>query len=179
VRKAFVVALIAIAVLAIATKVWSAQAAPSKLTGPMTKMQYLIGTWSCQTKLPAEDKMPARTMPGTVYFSVEPGNTVGYYLSSKEYSSGGYMGWMASKKLWWSSSADNFGGTAIETGTDSNSRTATMTGTMTMQGQNAPTRDTITKVSDTKYRDLAEVQKNGTWTMQADSTCTKTSNKTM
>jgi hypothetical protein len=148
------------------------------LSGSMTKMQYLIGTWSCTTKVAASPSMAASTHQGTIMFSVEPSNTVGYYLRSDMYSSGGYIGWMDSKKMWWSSSADNFGGVTNESGPDTGA-TSTMIGTTVFQGQSMGSRDTITKISATKYRDLYETQKGAVWSMGADSSCTKTSDKSM
>ncbi len=179
-RKAIVVAAFSMfAVAAYATTALSAPKPAPALTGPITKLQYLIGTWSCATKVAASPTMAASTHQGTIMFSVEPSNTVGYYLRSDMYSSGGYIGWMDSKKMWWSSSADNFGGVTNESGPDNAGAGSTMTGTTIYQGQSMSSRDTITKISNTKYRDLYETQKGGAWSMGADSSCTKTSDKSM
>jgi hypothetical protein len=142
----------------------------------MTDLQYLVGTWACQTNLPAMGNTAARTMPGTISFEVEPGNTLGYDVSSTEYSGAGFMGYLDAKKLWWSSGADNFGGVSFEVATSGTSAKTVMSGTSTQGGQSVPSRDTMTKASNSKYEDLYETQKGGKWTLGADSTCTKTSN---
>lgn len=178
-RKAIVIAAVSMfAIAALAAPGSSASAPTFTLSGPMTKMTYLLGTWSCTTKVAASPTMAASTHKGTIIFAAEPSNTVGYYLLSDIYSSGGYIGWMASKKMWWSSSADNLGGVTNEAGPDGGA-TSTMTGTTIFQGQSMGSRDTITKISDKKYRDLYETQKGDTWSMGADSTCTKVSSKGM
>lgn len=143
----------------------------------MTKLQYLVGTWSCQTKLPAMDNMAAQTVGGNISFEVEPTNAIGYDLSAKGYSSAGFMGYMAQKGLWYSAGADVFGGTTLETSSGATGNVIVMSGNSTSRGESMPSRDTMTKMSDTKYRDLYEVQKDGKWSMGADSMCTKTSNK--
>lgn len=152
-------------------------AASSTLTGKMTNLRYLIGTWSCATKVSAFGKMPAHTETGKTLYWIEPGNTIGNYYGAKGYSSSGYLGWMASKKLWWSNSADRFGGVAAETGKNSITNAQLLTGTLWSQGQSSPIRDTMTKNADTSFRDVVEVKTNGTWSVVADSACTKISNK--
>jgi hypothetical protein len=180
VRKAIAVAALStFAVAAYATIALSAPKPAPALTGPITKLQYLIGTWSCTTNVAASPTMAASTHQGTMMFSVEPSNTVGFYLQSDIYSTGGYIGWVDAKKMWWSSSADNFGGVVSEAGPDSAGAGSTLTGTTLYQGQTIGSRDTITKISDTKYHDLYEIQNGGAWSMGAESTCTKTSDKSM
>jgi hypothetical protein len=180
VRRAIAIAAVSMfAIVAFASVGSSAPPPAPTLSPPVTKLQYLIGTWTCSTKIPAHGSMPAATHNGTIMFSVEPSNTVGYYLRSDQYSTGGYIGWMTDKKMWYSSSADNFGGTTNEAGPDKAGSGSVMTGTSTYQGQTMGSRDTITKISDTKYHDLYEIQKGATWSMGADSSCTKISNKGM
>jgi hypothetical protein len=171
------IAVVFLAVLLCAASLSSpSSAATATLTGKMTELQYLVGTWACQTKLPAMGNTAARTMPGTISFEVEPDNTLGYDVSSTEYSGAGFMGYLDAKKLWWSSGADNFGGVSFEVATSGTSAKTVMSGTSTQGGQSVPSRDTMTKASNSKYEDLYETQKDGKWTLGADSTCTKTSN---
>lgn len=147
------------------------------LTGKMTHVQYLIGTWSCATKVAAFGKMQAHTETGKTVYWIEPGNVVGTYYGSKDFSSSGYLGWMASKNLWWSNSADRFATIGLETGKDSDTNSRVMTGTFSFQEQPAKSRDTFTKNSDTSFRDVVELETNSAWSVVADSTCTKTSDK--
>jgi hypothetical protein len=154
------------------------QPAQHKLTGDMVKLQYLIGAWSCTTKLPAADKMPARKVKGTTQFYIGPSNTVEFYLESDGYASSGFLGLAPDKKTGLLSGADVFGGTTMESGERSGG-SYQMAGTSAYQGQSTLVRETVTKLSDKKYRDLFESRKNGQWTLGADSTCTKTSDKPM
>jgi hypothetical protein len=165
-------------VFGVSSSVASSKTAPSSaLAGKMTNVQYLIGTWNCSTKVSAFGKMAAHTETGKSLYWIEPGNTIGNYYGAKGYSSSGYLGWMASKNLWWSDSADRFGGIAAETGKNSSTSTELLTGTVWFQGQPSPIRDTMTKNTDTSFRDVVEVKTNGAWSVVADSACTKISNK--
>jgi len=170
-KKAITIVCLAAVLVALLTVEPSSAAAPA-LSGKMTKLQYLIGAWSCQTKLPAMGKEPAGTHAGTISFEVEPGNTVGYDVSATAYSASGFLGYLAPKQVWWSSGSDNFGGVTFETSANGN----VMTGMTYWGGKHISSRDTITKTSDTKYEDLFEIQQAGKWTLGADSLCTKTSN---
>src|ERR1700736_3280318 len=170
-KKAISIVCLAAVLGALVTVDRSSAAAPT-LSGKMTKLQYLVGTWSCQTKLPAMGKQPAGTHPGNISFEIEPDNTVGYDVSSPEYSAAGFIGYQAAKNLWWSSGADNFGGVTFESGTSGD----VLTGMTFFAGKHMTSRDTITKTSDTKYEDLFQIQQSGKWTLGADSVCTKTSN---
>lgn len=179
-RSILLIGFAALAVFGASSSVASSDMVPaSALTGKMMQVQYLIGTWSCTTKVSAAGKMAAHTETGKNIFWIEPGNTIGNYYSSKGYSASGYIGWMTSKNLWWSSSADRIGGIGLETGKDTSTKVQLMTGTEWFQGQPSPSRDTITKNSDTSFRDVFEMKTNGSWSGVADSSCAKTSNKTM
>lgn len=170
-KKAITIVCLA-AVLGALLSVEQSRAAAPALSGKMTKLQYLVGTWSCQTKLPAMGKEPAGIHTGSISFEVEPGNTVGYDVSSLEYSAAGYLGYQEAKNLWWNSGSDNFGGVTFESGKNGN----VMTGMTFFGGKHISSRDTITKTSNTKYEDLYEIQQGGKWTLGADSVCTKSSN---
>lgn len=169
-KNAITVVCLLVVIATLLTVSRSSAAAPA-LTGQMTKLQYLIGTWSCMTQLPAMGKEPAGSHKGSISFEIEPGNTVGYDVSSPEYSAAGFLGYQDAKKLWWSSGADNFSGVTFESGTST-----VMTGMTFYAGKHMASRDTITKTSATKYEDLFQIEKAGKWTLGADSVCTKTSN---
>jgi hypothetical protein len=170
-KKVFTIACLAVVAGTLLTVSQSSAAAPA-LTGQMKKLQYLVGTWSCTTQLPAMGKEPAGSHKGSISFEIEPGNTVGYDVSSPEYSAAGFLGYQDAKKLWWSSGADNFSGVTFESGTSG----TVITGMTFFAGKHMASRDTITKTSDTKYEDLFQIEKAGKWTLGADSVCTKTSN---
>ena len=149
------------------------------LTGKMADQKYLIGTWSCTTKLAATSNMPSQTIAARVVYWTEPQNVIASYYNSKSYSASSYMGWMTAKKLWWSNGADMFGGIDFQTGKDSGTNVREMTGTSWYQGKASTTRDTVTKISDTTYQDAFEAIQGDKVTFQGTATCAKTSAKTM
>lgn len=171
---------VAVVVLVVSSVVASSGAAPAPaLSGKMTQMQYLVGTWTCTTKIPAMGKMHAQTISAKNIYWVEPGNVIGSYYSSKPYSSSGFMGWNNSKKIWWSNGADVYGMVGSSTGSDSGTNVQVMTGPNWSGGKASTGRDTMTKTSDTSYTDRFELLQGGRVTFQGTSACAKTSNKTM
>jgi len=170
----------AVVVLLVASsRVASSDVAPPTLSGKMKQQQYLVGTWTCTTKIPAMGKAQAQTILAKNIYWIEPGNVIGSYYSSKPYSSSGFMGWNDSKKLWWSSSADVYGMVGSSTGPDSGTNVQVMTWTNWSGGKESMGRDTMTKTSDTSYADHFGMLQGGKVTFQGTSICTKTSNKTM
>ena len=165
-----------ILMIAASARAASSDTAPA-LSGKMAALKYLIGTWSCTTKVPAYGKTPAQTVQAKSIYWIEPGNVVGSYYSSKPYSSSGFYGWMESKKLWWNNNADVYGGTGILTGKDSASNVQVTTGTSWFQGKGAASRDTMTKNSDTSYSDVFVELAGDKVTFQVSTACTKTSGK--
>jgi hypothetical protein len=153
--------------------------APPTLSGKMTQLKYLVGTWTCTTKVASIGNMPAQTIPAKSVYWIEQGNVIANYYSSKPYSSSGFFGWMGSKKLWWSDGSDIYGGVDFETGKDSGTNVHVMTGTNWSQGDVSAARDTMTKTSDTSYSDAFQLMKNGKLIFQGTSVCTKASNETM
>ena len=168
----------AVAVLALSPGAASSEAMP-KLSGKMSELQYLVGTWTCTTKIPANGKMRAQTISAKRFYWVEPENVIGTYYNSKPFSSSGFMGWSDTKKLWWSNGSDVYGAADILTGKDSGTNIQVLTGTNWYQGQTSSSRDTITKTSDTRYSDFFEILQGGKVTFQGTSVCAKTSNKVM
>lgn len=158
----------------------SAEGPAPTLSGKMTNLKYLIGTWGCVTKIAPIGSMKAQTIPATSRYWIEPQNVIGNYYGSKPFASSGYLGWNAAKKMWWSNAADLYGSIAYETGNDSGTNVQVLSGTNWYQGSQASTaRDTFTKISDTSYRDRFELIQGGKVRFQGTSTCTKTSNTAM
>jgi hypothetical protein len=154
----------------------SSDSAPA-LSGKMAALKYLVGTWNCTTKVPAYGNMPAQTVQARNIYWIEPGNVLGNYYSSKPFSSSGFIGWMASKNLWWNSNADVYGGTALLTGKDSAGNVHVMTGTSWSQGKATASRDTMTKNSDASYSDEFVELAGDKVTFHVSTACTKTSDK--
>jgi hypothetical protein len=149
------------------------------LTGKMAEMNYLVGTWSCTTKVAHIGKTPASTVAAKNVYWIEPQNVVGSHYTSGPYSASGYTGWLASKKLWWSDDADVYNAVSSETGKDSGTNVQVMTGTAWTNGGAYVGRDTITKISNTSYTDLFELAQGGKVVFRGISSCTKTSSSSM
>jgi len=149
------------------------------LSGKMAELKYLVGTWSCTTKIPAMGKTKAQNISAKNIYWIEPGNVIGSYYSSKPYSSSGYMGWNDSKKIWWGNGADVYGMVGSSTGKDSGTNVQVMTGTNWSEGKSYTARDTMTKTSDTSYTDHFETLQGEKLMFQGTSVCTKTSNTSM
>ena|SRR5579863_4319054 len=162
-----------IAIVATSSRAWP-DASPS-LTGKMSQLNYLVGSWTCTTKIPAFGKAPAQTITATVTHWIEPSNVIGSHYSSRPYSSAGFTGWMASKKLWWSDGGDEGGATTFETGADSGTNVQVMTGTLWYQGQTSTVRDTMTKISDSSYSDFFQGRQGGKVIFEGKVVCTKSS----
>ncbi len=153
----------------------ASSATPASLTGSMTPLQYLVGTWKCDTKVAAMNNMPASTHSGTMSFDITDGNVLSYELEESPYASAGFIGY-SNQGVWWTTSADNFGGVTSESSPGGQGGVIVMNGVTMQGGKNVSSRDTITKSSDTKYEDLYETEQGSNWSMVADSVCTKTSN---
>jgi hypothetical protein len=175
-----IIGLIAVAgIIVLATNSRASSDAAPVLTGKMSRLNYLVGAWSCTTKVPAIGKMHAMSIPAKITYWIEPENVIGNYYSSRPYSSSGFLGWIDSKKLWWANSADMAGGVNSETGKDSGTNVQVMTGTNWYQGKATALRDMMTKTSDASYSDTSQLLQSGKVTFQVTAICTKTSNKTM
>jgi len=167
--------MLCLALSAAVCSVTASGAAAPQLTGEMQDVQYLVGTWSCTTKVAAMGNMPKSSHKGTASFEVEPGNTLSVDISADKYSATGFIGYSESKKLWWNSSTDNLGGVSFESGPSTAGAVSVSTGWWTYEGHQTPSRNTITKTSATKYDDLTELQRAGKWQMLAHAVCMKVS----
>lgn len=158
------------AVAALTTQ--SVSADNSMMSGPSTMPkdhQYLIGTWNCTVKLAAMMGQPAQTVTSGMTIEMAPGMTVHSHVSSKGYFSDTYQGYDMKTKTHWLTTADVLGNAALETSKDGmifNGTTWGMSGT-------TPTRDTYSKLSNTKIEDVTTLKLSGKWTQIADATCTK------
>jgi hypothetical protein len=132
--------------------------------------QYLIGTWNCTVKLAAMEGQPAMTDHGVLTFSISPNMTLHSHVAAKDYMSDSYQGYDSKTKTHWLDSADAFGNVTLETSKDG----MVFTGTSWQGGTSTPVRDTQSKISDTKIRDVTDEKENGKWMQLADAVCTKT-----
>lgn len=141
----------------------------STLSMPPSHM-YLIGTWNCSVKLAAMQGQPAMTDTGVMTIAVSPSMTLHSHVAAKDYMSDTYQGYTAKTKTHWLNTSDTVGEVTVETSKDG----IVFTGTTLQGATSTPTRDTQTKISDTKLRDITEIKGDGKWTQIADAVCTKT-----
>jgi hypothetical protein len=159
----------AIAVVPAAAGESAPAASPAALTGHMTSMQFLIGSWNCSVKLPAGSGEPATTDHGVVAYSVVPGNAIHAHVTAMDYADDSYIGYVDKAKLFWTNTIDAYGALSGETSTDGKLFTGS-----SAQGQvKMKVRDTISRPKQNTTRDLQEFQSNGSWHMASDSTCTR------
>jgi hypothetical protein len=170
-RKLLASVLFCFAVAALATlRSVSADDSMSNSTAAMPKShQYLIGEWNCTVNLAAMEGQPATTDHGAMTISTSPSMTLHSHVAAKDYMSDSYQGYDAKTKTHWLNTTDTMGLVTMETSKDG----MVFAGTTWEGGHGIPTRDTQTKISDTKIRDVTELQQNGKWTQIADTVCTK------
>lgn len=142
---------------------------PPALTGQMTSMQFLIGSWNCSVKLPAGNGQPATTDHGVVAYSVVPGNAIHAHVTAMDYADDSYIGYADKEKMFWTNTVDAYGTLSGETSADGK----LFTGTSAQGTVKQTIRDTISRPKQDTTRDLQEFQLNGAWHMASDSTCTR------
>ncbi len=141
----------------------------SALTGNMSAMQFLIGTWSCTVKLAASQDQPARSEQGVVTYTMVPGNAIHSHVSASDYASDYYTGYVDEAKIYWINTIDAYGSVSSETSTDGK----VFTGSNTGGGTTSKIRDTFTHPTPDTTRDLQEVESNGAWQTATDASCTR------
>lgn len=143
--------------------------APTTLTGNMSAMQFLIGSWNCTVTLAAMQGQPARIDHGTVTYSVVPGNALHSHVTANDYASDYYSGYVDEAKIYWINTIDAYGNVSSETSTDGK----LFTGTSTGGGTKTKIRDTFKHPTADTSRDVQEAQSNGVWQTATDASCTR------
>jgi hypothetical protein len=143
--------------------------APVTLTGNMSAMQYLIGSWTCTVKIAAMHGQPAATDHGVATYSVVPGNAIHSHVTASDYASDNYSGYVDQAKIYWMNAIDAYGTVSNETSTDGK----VFSGWSTSEGTKSNIRDTFSHPTADATRDLQEVQTNGKWQTATDASCTR------
>jgi hypothetical protein len=143
--------------------------APTALTGNMSAMQFLIGSWTCTVKVAAMHGQPAATDHGVVTYSVVPGNAIHSHVTANDYASDYYSGYVDPAKIFWMNAIDAYGTVSSETSTDGK----VFSGSSTSGGTKSNIRDTFSHPTPDATRDLQEVQTNGAWQTATDASCTR------
>jgi len=171
-RRSSTIVLLFIALFAAAT-FRSASADDSMSSGSSMGLpknhQYLIGTWTCDVQLAAMGGQGPTTDHGTMSIALSPNMTLHSHVVAKDYMSDSYQGYDGKTKTHWIASSDTQCNSTLETSTNG----LVFTGTTWQAGSATPTRDTQSKVSDTKIRDVTELKMNGKWSKIADVVCNK------
>lgn len=138
-------------------------------------MGFLIGTWTCESKMEAMQGYPAHTETDTMTFQrVMNGAWMSQTYTGKGYSAQAYWRWDKAMNMLVSVSVDSFGGYGTSTSKGMmGGNTMTMTGSMTYAGHSSASSDLLTHMSDTKMRHVGKVQMNGKWMQTDDTMCTK------
>jgi hypothetical protein len=173
-RNAWLYALAAVGITALMTAQSSASGVPGGMmapnpTGSMADMRFLLGVWSCNVKLPSMTGGAPTMDTGSLSFEAAPGETIRAATRAKDYSADGYYGYDAKSKAWWSTGIDNSGNYWRESSKDGK----VYLGTTRMAEIATPIRDTFTKFSASKIRDVTELQYKGMWITLADASCAK------
>lgn len=169
VYAAFSCAVAAFVLFAMVTGAVAPANAAGALTGKMTTMQFLVGSWNCNVKIGASPGQPATTDHGIVAFSVTPGNTLHNHVTASDYAADTYTGYTEKTKTFWMNTVDAYTNLSGETSTDGKIFTGT---TMGGAGK-SPLRDTLTHPTATTIRDYQEYQAKGVWHMASESLCTR------
>ena len=147
-----------------------AAASPSTvLTGKMASMQYLVGSWNCDVKVPASASGPAGIDHGVVTYSVVPGNALHLHVTAEDYAADSYSGYVEKSNAYWMTTIDAYGTASTESSTDGK----VFAGSSAGGGTSTQIRDTFTRPATNTIRDLQEFKTNGAWNMASDSTCTR------
>lgn len=168
----------AVVALAAASVHPSAGASPSagvipgmapNLTGGMASRRYLIGTWTCTSRITAAVGTSTSTEPVVVSFMTAPNDTLGAWARALAFSAAAFYGYSASSKSWWISATDNSGARVFETSKGG----SVFVGTVTTAGGIKTIRDTWTKMSDARFTTVTEIQDKGVWRKSAEHACAK------
>jgi len=137
-------------------------------------MDWLLGTWTCTSKMNAMAKSPAHTETDTLTFQPAMNGWMMQTYKGKGYSAQSFWRWDKGSNQLVSVGVDSFGGYGIETSRGMHgSNTMTMSGTMYYGGHPSGAQDMVTKISDTQMRHVGRYQMNGTWHQSDDTSCTK------
>lgn len=169
-RKLMIFVLFCVAMaLAVTLRPVAAGDSSSEMSSMPPSHNYMLGTWDCTVKLAAMAGNPATTDHGKLTVSVAPAMTLRSHVQAKDYMSDGYEGYDSKTKTHWITNADTTGIVSLETSKDGK----VFIGTSWEVGTATPTRDTRSMISQTKIRDITELEENGKWSQIANTICTK------
>jgi hypothetical protein len=134
---------------------------------------FLIGTWSCESRNASPIGGPTST---TLTFTrSNAGSAILVRGTGKNFDVSSYLSYVSKTKTWWNPSAFADGSYENESTTDTG-KTTVWTGSYldAASGKTMRVRDTYTSPRLTQYIDLGQYQSAGTWKTLSTTTCTKT-----
>jgi len=142
-------------------------AASTRAADPLANIRYLVGNWSCVSKS-AEGAENSKASFRTTFAP----NVLAYAFEAPDYSATGYLGYDSKTHRYFDVYSDLFGGTARETAVATSGAQLTFAGMGQYDAKPFAVRETITHIG-AKMEDRSEMQTRKTWTLQADSTCSR------
>jgi hypothetical protein len=132
---------------------------------------FLVGTWTCKNGMPSPMGGPAVS---TLVIARLATGALSFHVSGTNFDASGYV--VYASKTWWNPSTAANGGYGIES-TQQTGKKSVWSGPFTdpTSGKRMQVRDTYTFLSPTTYTDLYQVDTNGSWKTEGNSTCTKDS----
>ncbi|MBV8345410.1 MAG: hypothetical protein JO190_10520 [Candidatus Eremiobacteraeota bacterium] len=131
----------------------------------------LVGTWTCKNSVPSAMGGPAVT---TVVIAHSINGALSVHVNGTNFDALGYVIYAPKTKTWWNPASVVSGGYGTES-TQQTGKKTTWAGPFTdpSSGKTTQVRDTYTFTSPTTYTDLYQVETNGTWKTEGNSTCTR------
>jgi hypothetical protein len=132
---------------------------------------FLVGTWTCKNSIPSAMGGPAVT---TVAIAHSLNDALWVHVTGTGFDALGYVVYAPKTKTWWNPASVVSGGYGTES-TQQTGKKTTWAGPFTdpSSGKTTQVRDTYTFMNPTTYTDLYQVDVNGTWKTEGNSTCTK------
>ena len=161
--------------IAIVTTLKSVSAGESMPSGspPMFPKNHphLIGTWNCEVAFPASEGQKAFKAHPKMTISDSPNMTLHIrFIHVGQFMSDYYAGYDTKLKTYWMNAVDTQGGVVVQTSKDG----VAYNGTASYGAERLPIRDTWTAITDSKLRNVTEIQEHGKWTQNSEAVCTKT-----
>jgi len=159
----------AIITLAVAATIAAASGNSASAESSTPDVQWLVGTWTCNVKIPATADYAAKTDHGPMTVTAAPDMTIHFHVGAADYNADSYQGYDKKAKTYWNVSSDIAGTATFESSKDG----TVYTGMYYAVGKSIPTRDTFTNSGHTQLRDVSEMMMAGTWKIVSDAVCTR------
>ncbi len=170
-RNRLALVVMALAVMAPAAAVAASPMSPGGIGVGPHGYDFLVGTWTCKNSIPSAMGGPAQT---TLVIAHSVNGALSVRVTGSSFEAVGFVVYAPKTKTWWNPASLASGGYGTES-TQQTGKTTTWSGPFTdpSSGKTMQVRDTYTFTGPTTYTDLYQVDMNGTWKTEGNSTCTK------